>query len=194
MVLVRVGFPGATAQLILAFATADPSAINGKTLGLIDAAGVLYSFTGSSSTAPASPSFTASGKSTTFGVNGISSTDEAAAGLATGIALAAFNSLGMTAGTAGGGSGRLVVQQLAAGSSGNTSITGTAITDGVIGDIGGTNAFAAGANQPNALNVNYTNVGITGGAFINYKSPALRMVWDAAAVQWNVITDNGTSL
>jgi hypothetical protein len=190
----RVGFPGATAQLILAFATADPSAINGKTLGLIDAAGVLYSFTGSSSTAPASPSFTASGKSTTFGVNGISSTDEAAAGLATGIALAAFNSLGMTAGTAGGGSGRLVVQQLAAGSSGNTSITGTAITDGVIGDIGGTNAFAAGANQPNALNVNYTNVGITGGAFINYKSPALRMVWDAAAVQWNVITDNGTSL
>ena len=190
----RVGFPGATAQLILAFATADPSAINGKTLGLIDAAGVLYSFTGSSSTAPASPSFTASGKSTTFGVNGISSTDEAAAGLSTGIALAAFNSLGMTAGTAGGGSGRLVVQQLAAGSSGNTSITGTAITDGVIGDIGGTNAFAAGANQPNALNVNYTNVGITGGAFINYKSPALRMVWDAAAVQWNVITDNGTSL
>ena len=190
----RLGFPGASALVTLEFGTFDASAINGKTLGIIDSDGVLFNFTGSSSAAPGSPSFTSSGKSTTFGVNGISSTDGAATGLVNGLALAAFNGMKIGPSAQGGDTGRLVIIQQGVGTAGNTSITGTGITDGVIGSISGVNAFAGGLNTPNLANINYTNESITGGAFINYKSPALRMVWDSVIGKWNVISSNGTSL
>ena len=64
----------------------------------------------------------------------------------------------------------------------------------IIGDTGGTNAFTGGANNPNLANVNYTNSAATGGAYINYLSPTLRMVWDAHAGKWNVLTDNLTPI
>ena len=188
---VRVGFPGKQATITLAFSTGTPSAINGKTLGLVDTSGAVFSFTGSSSTAPDSPSYDASGKSITYGVNGISTTDEAANSLSFGLSLAIFNGALFANPTLfGGGSGRIGITQAAVGTAGNTSITGTALADGTIGDIGGTNAFAGGLKNPNRANVNYTNEAATGGAYINYKSPTLRIVWDAQTGKWNVLTSN----
>ena len=188
---VRVGYPGAAASITLAFSTGTPSAINGKTLGLIDSSGALFSFTGSSSASPGSPSFDAANKSVTYGVSGISTTDDAASSLSNGVALAIFGGAKFDNPVLpAGGSGRITIGQGSPGSAGNTSITGTAIADGTIGDIGGTGAFTGGLNVPNAPNVNYTNAGLLGGAYINYLSPTLRMVWDGHSGMWNVLSRN----
>tara|TARA_Y100000592_G_scaffold45587_1_gene72360 strand:- start:260 stop:2635 length:2376 start_codon:yes stop_codon:yes gene_type:complete len=191
---VRVGYPGAVATLTLQFSTATPSAINGTTLGLQDVSGVLFNFTGSSSTSPASPSFSAADKSITYGVNGISSTDEAATGLVNGISLAISNGMNVAASALGGGTGRVQVTQGDVGTAGNKSISGTAIAGFIIGDIGGSNAFTGGANNPNHANVNYTDALSGGGVYLNYKSPTLRMVWDNSSGKWNVVTYNAVTI
>jgi hypothetical protein len=192
---VRVGYAGNPANIILAFSTATTSVINGKTLGLTDISGGVYSFTGSSSTAPGSPSYSAGDKTITYGVNGISSTDEAATGLSNGIQLAIANGALFAAPTTfGDGSGRISISQSQPGIAGNKAIFGSAITAGTIIDSGGSNAFTGGANSPNRANVNYSDAVAGGGVYINYKSPSLRMVWDNSKGMWNVITYNGVTI
>tara|TARA_Y100000592_G_scaffold100878_1_gene183466 strand:- start:260 stop:3328 length:3069 start_codon:yes stop_codon:yes gene_type:complete len=191
---VRVGYAGAAAGITLAFSTGTPAAINGTTLGLQDINGAVYSFTGSSTTSPGSPAYSSADKSITYGVNGISSTDEAATALFNGISLARANGFAANAVTFGGGTGRIQVTQDEVGSAGNKAIAGTAISGFIIGDIGGTNAFTGGENNPNAANVNYTDVIAGGGVYLNYKSPTLRMVWDSASGKWNVVTYNGVTI
>ena len=193
---VRVGAAGSNATITLSFQTADTSVINGKTLNLTDTSGAVYSFTGSSSTSPASPSYSAADKSVTYGVNGISTTDDAASGLSNGVSLAISNgALFNTPTVFSDGSGRIQVQQSAVGSAGNNSIAGTALSAGTIVDTGGTNAFTGGANNPNAANVNYADSNESEAmTYLNWKSPTLKMMWDAEAGKWNVITKNDTTI
>ena len=192
---VRVGYAGSPANIILGFSTATTSVINGKTLGLTDISGGVYSFTGSSSTAPGSPSYSAGDKTITYGVNGISSTDEAATGLSNGIQLAIANGALFAAPTTfGDGSGRISISQSQPGIAGNKAIFGSAITAGTIIDSGGSNAFTGGANSPNRANVNYSDAVAGGGVYLNYKSPSLRIVWDNSKGMWNVITYNGVTI
>jgi hypothetical protein len=58
---------------------------------------------------------------------------------------------------------------------------------------GGANAFAGGSSTPNADNVNFYGADTSGNVYINNKSPALKMVWDASSSKWEVISSNNTS-
>lgn len=191
---VRVGFPGASASLVLAWATFDPAVINGKTLGLIDSSAVKYNFTGSNSTAIGSPTYSASGKSVTFGVQSAGSMNDVAQGLYNGLALAQSNgaAFGQVSSTTDG-SGLNYVYQSALGTVGNTAVDGTLISAGALYANAGANAFTGGAIPPNADNVNFYGADTAGNVYINNKSPALKMVWDASSSKWEVISSNNTS-
>ena len=192
---VRVGFPGANASLSLAWATFDPATIDGKTLGLIDSSAVKYNFTGSSSTAIGSPTYSAVGKSVTFGVQSAGSLTDVAQGLYNGLALAQSNGAAFsTISYSTDGSGFDYVYQSALGTVGNTTVDGTILSPPVLYANGGANAFTGGALPPNADNVNFYGADTSGNVYINNKSPALKMVWDASSSKWEVISSNNTSV
>jgi len=191
---VRVGYPGAYASVDLAWDTFDPAAIDGKTLGLIDSSAVKYNFTGSSSTAIGSPTYSAGAKSVTFGVQSAVSPNDVALGLFNGLTLAlangaAFSTVGYTVDESGFAS----ATQSAIGEVGNTTVDGTLVSDSLLFANGGANAFEGGASTPNADNVNFYGADTAGNVYINNKSPALKMVWDASSSKWEVISSNNTS-